>query len=384
MLPRTLSPEISEILKLARTDKIQALARMATFSTEEQIALVCDAPLNRRVELLELSPAPEILIPQLPNAELCFIVKELGLADASWLLAHATQEQILSAVDLDVWSEYSFEPKALEPWLASLAEAGTETLLRAARAIDPEMLVLFLRSRIGVELKPNDDDWQPPAGSETLENQFYFWALHEKDDLSSIKPLLHSLFQEEYWTYFRTMQGVIHELPTETEEWALRWRTGRLQDLGFVPREEAIRVYAYLPPEMRAAETQGVDPLEVGHWTLPIWQPKISEEDSAKYPILSTAAKLGEEERLGFFYAFLGLANRISIADHLPLSEADTIPKALNKAAQISSQGIEWLAEQRGAALVDLLRETSLEHLFRIGVSLERDASTGNGVDLTS
>jgi hypothetical protein len=39
--------------------------------------------------------------------------------------------------------------------------------------------------------------------------------------------LLRTLFEEDYWTYFRLMQGALWELASDTEEWALRWRSGR-------------------------------------------------------------------------------------------------------------------------------------------------------------
>lgn len=367
----TPSKKTQALLNLARHDRAQARAQMRELSHEEQLALVCDAPLARRVDLLDLSPAPELLIPELPEAELCFIVKQVGLADAAWILAHATSEQIIAGLDLDLWQKYALEPARVEAWLAALAEAGDEVLLRTAQTMDLEALILFLRDRISVELKPNDDDWQAPPGSETLEGQFYFRALHDHDDLATIKQLLHVLFQGEYWLYFRAMQAVTHELPTETEEWALRWRNGRLQDLGFVPREEAIRIYAYLPLALRTQQ-EGV-PLETSEWTLPIWMPRFPEATATENLIFRAAAHLDVEARRGFFFQFLSLANKVAVADDLALSDAETIPKALKKAAEISSTGLEWLSAECNRAPGELLREVSLEKLFRIGVSNERD-----------
>lgn len=367
----TLSEKTKSILDLARKDRSAARAEIRKLSLEEQLALVCEAPLARRAEILDLSPHPELLIPELPEAELCFIVKQVGLADAAWILAHATAEQIVAGLDLDVWQKYSLEPARVENWLAALAEAGGEALQRAVQAMDSEALVLFLRERIAVELKPSDDDWQAAPGSETLEGQFYFRALRDHDDLATIKQLVHMLFQEDYWLYFRTMQAVIHELPTETEEWALRWRNGRLQDLGFVPRAEAIRIYAYLPPSARAQREDVL--LESSEWALPIWMPRFPEAAATEYSILRAAASLDAEARRGFFFQFLSLANKVAVADDLALSDAETIPTALEKAAQVSSAGLDWLAAQCQRTPEQLLRETSLEKLFRIGVSLDRD-----------
>ena len=145
--------------------------------------------------------------------------------------------------------------RAAERELAALADSDDETMLRAARALDPEMLVLFLRNHVDVTLKPSeqeDPDWSPPDSSQTLEGQFYFVAKDPKDDIAPLLHLLHTLFQGDYWLYFRAIQAVKEEMTMENEEWALRWRTGRLEDLGFPSWDESMRIYGFLRPERLA------------------------------------------------------------------------------------------------------------------------------------
>ena len=48
------------------------------------------------------------------------------------------------------------------------------------------------------------------------------------------------------------------------EEWALRGRNGRLQDLGFPPLEDAKRIYAWLSPEQLVKLPTERRALEVG------------------------------------------------------------------------------------------------------------------------
>ena len=321
----TLSPQAHRILQLSRDDPAAARDAMAALSIEAQTALVCEAPVSRRSELIDLAPEPERLIPALPPAELCFTAKEVGLHDAGWLMEHATAEQIAVCLDLDTWQDFVPDRSKLDEWLKAFADSGEETLLRSTRALDLELLVLHMKSRIGVLLKPNEDGWEPPARARTLDGQFYFFALEEKDDLAEVESLLRALFQNDYWVYFRLLQGVIWELVSETEESALRWRTGRLQDLGFPTWEESMRIYGFIRPEELRLLPEGNRYHEVGEWPLPIWMPDLPVQTGAKHSIFRAIAELPEEERRPHLFAFLALANRIAVAEPMPLGDAETI-----------------------------------------------------------
>jgi hypothetical protein len=206
-----------QVLVLARSDKRAAEEALAGLPLEQQVALVCEAPAGQRARLLELLPEPETVVPLLPDAELVFTVKAVGLDDSSWLLEHATPRQLATCFDLDAWDGLLPDRAKLVHWFAVLAEAEQETLVRAAQAIDPEVLTLFLRDQIDVMLDPKDDDWEPPPGAQTIEGQFYFVARKEGDDIAPLLKLLHALFSADYWLYFRMMQAVIWELEPELE-----------------------------------------------------------------------------------------------------------------------------------------------------------------------
>ena len=236
------------VLKLAREDRRAAVDALRSMPAEDQVALVCNAPLAARAELLDLLPEPERVIPLLPEAELCFTVKAIGLADAAWVLEHATPEQVTAAIDLDAWSRFEPDLPTLSEWIGALAATERSAFKRAIEALDPELLVLYLKSRIEVFQKPaGDDDWQPPEG-QTLEGAFYYRAKDEGDDLASIGELLRMLFEDDYWTYFRVMQGVIWELDGDTQEWALRWRSGRLDCPPCTYRDALTRRVPTRPP----------------------------------------------------------------------------------------------------------------------------------------
>jgi hypothetical protein len=372
--PPDLPVDARRVLALARKDRRAARRAIDELPLDSQVALVCEAPVAQRAELLELAHAPERLIPALPEAELVFTVKALGLADAGWILAHATDEQVQTCVDLDAWSGELPDRGKLGEWLAALAEGGDETLLRAAHAVDPELLMLWLADIAEVHLKQGDDPgWQAPAGAQTVDGVFFLVGRESDDDLQLALRLLALLFEEDYWFYFRLLQSVPWESSPENEEFAQRWRTGRLQDLGFPPREEALAIYA--PPRREELELLADAPPPIGEWHLPVWLPDLPGRAGSPHLLFRAAAELDDDARRPLFFAFVSLANQVAVADGLSLGDAESLPKAIEKAAQIASRGLAWLADRHELAPAEVLRRAPLLQLFRVGFRLDRTES---------
>jgi hypothetical protein len=373
-------PEARRILDLARRDRRAAEQALADLPLDAQIGAICEAPAGRRAALLELMPEPEKLIPLLPDAELCFAVKASGLSDASWILQYATPSQIVAGVDLDGWQGLELDLESVEEWMTTLAAAGEATLLRAVHALDPELIVLYMRDRVDVYLDPKDEEWQAPEGAQTLEGQFYLVARRDDDDLEPLLKMLHALFTADYWLYFRMMQGVVWELASDLEEWSLRWRTGRLEDLGFPSWDESMRMYGYLRPERRSDLPEGPDPLDVEAWDFPVWIPNLPAARAEGHLLFRAVAELDEPERRAFFYGFVSAANKVAVADQMALGDPDTLPAAIERLAITASRGLEYIAEANGLRAVDVLRRATLERLFRVGVSC-LDRATGEPAD---
>jgi hypothetical protein len=369
-LQPSLIPEARRILQLAQSNKQAASEELAALTLEEQAAMVCEAPLAVRAYLLDLTPMPEQVIPLLPEAELCFSVKAVGLADASWILEHATPRQIVASIDLDTWRGVERDIQSMDQWLAAFAEAGEETLVRTAQSLDPELIVLYLRDHVDVMIDPKDEEWQAPEGAQTLDGQFYFLATRPDDDLAPLMGLLYALFRNDYWLYFRMLQGVIWELQPELEEWSLRWRTGRMQDLGFPSWDEAMRIYGFIRPERRADVDRENDALDISEWALPVSMSALPASAESQHSVFRAVSELDDSERHAFFYAFVGTANRIAVADGMPLGEPETLPAAIEKAAIVVSQGLDHVATENSLSAADTLRCVSLERLYRVGASL--------------
>jgi hypothetical protein len=369
-------PTSRRILDLARRDRAAAEEVLGKLTVEDQLALVCEAPLAERSRLIALLDQPEAVIPLMPPAELCFTVKEIGLADAAWMLESITPEQTVAALDLDAWSGTELDRATANTWLEAFARTSQDSQLRALEALDAELLVLALRDRIGVEQQPDEHEgWSPPDGSQTLENKFHYWALRDDDDLSDITTLLRTLFERAYWTYFRIMLAVRWELTSDSEEWALRWRTGRLEDLGFPTWDEAMRIYRFLGPAQRRQLPPEVAPIEMGAWRLPVWMPQLPEIRGPGERLFRAIAEQEDAARRASFYAFVALANRIAVADRMPLGDAESTPRAIAKAARYASDGLAYVAAEQSLSDGEVLKRASLEHLFRVGANLDPESA---------
>ena len=364
------APEARRILDLARKDKAAAQEAVSALPLDAQVAMVCEAPIARRGLLLELFPAPEDVIPLIPDAELCFTVKGVGIGDASWILEYATPSQIVASVDLDAWSGLEMNFVVLDQWITTLANASEEAVLRNLRAVDSELMVRYLRGKVVVYLDPRDEEWQAPPGAQTLDGQFYTLALQQSDDVAALIRAFRILFRDDYWLYYRIMQGAIWELDSDLEEWALRWRSGRLEDLGFPAWDRAMQIYGYLRPDQRAELPAGPDPLDISAWHMPVWISDLPAAQDSRHLVFRTIAELQDSERQASFYAFIAISNKIAVADRMPLGEPETLPAALERAAEFTSRGLEFLAQENQIGAADVLRKVSLEHLFRVGASL--------------
>ena len=78
---------------------------------------------------------------------------------------------------------------------------------------------------------------------------------------------------------------------------------------------------------------------------------------------------------IGVIFGLIALANRVAVADHMPLGDAETIPAATRKAVSLASAGLEEQSRLLGTSPAEVLVRARLEDLFRLGVALEREGS---------
>ena len=91
--------------------------------------------------------------------------------------------------------------------------------------------------------------------------------------------------------------------------------------------------------------------------------------------IFRTLALLEDDERRACFYAFIAIANKLAVADRMPLGDAESTPRAIEKAAHCISEGLAFVSAENRLEAVEVLRRVPLGRLFRVGANLEPDAA---------
>jgi hypothetical protein len=159
-----------ELAALVRTDRDAATRLLAGLPVEEQVRTLCQLPAERRSDALALAPDPGAVVRRMPELDLCAMTVAAGPERSGWFLEHASGEQIVACLDLDAWRGPAIDAERLEAWLTGLADAGNATLLRAARALDHELLALWARRDVEFFFRAGEDeDWEPPDDTRTID-----------------------------------------------------------------------------------------------------------------------------------------------------------------------------------------------------------------------
>lgn len=256
----------------------------------------------------------------LPEQEIAFLIRELGLNDSLDLLRVAAPEQIQACIDIDCWQGDRLDPDRLQPWLEVLTELGPANLGAVVAALDHELLVTFCAQRMRVyDLSCDEPPEEPQGHFYNTPDRFYTVdVLDPGPDAHAIDRILETLYMADMELARRVMMGARWDLGAETEEAAYRFRSGRLADLGYVDYYEALRIYSFLDPKTVQREARPVLAQGQGE-TAPLYlPPTLADVLSNHSGLLSRAlVALAPGERAAVTRGLLFLLNQVLSAERL-------------------------------------------------------------------
>lgn len=319
---------------------------------------------QRRLDLILDAPNPGALVRALPADQLYFTIREIGLADSVELVQLASAEQFRVFIDLDAWRHGQFEPRRALPWLrAARAGARQDTklaarLARKMRALDAELVDLLLRDAIRVhDLRANDDpDVEADRTMRTPDNAYLVEFLVDGTEYVAIRGLLDDIEAEEPFHLSRLLAAITWELPSELEETALRWRQGRLADLGYPSLEEALSWYAR--PPARHAEPPGQPSRAPGFFLAPLAERSL---------LARAAAALDSDERDSLDLQLITAGNAVLVADGIDPVDLDQVRDAVTGARAMVELGLEKLSGGDQPRAAEVLATTPVKRLFQEG-----------------
>lgn len=323
---------------------------------------------RRLAEVLLADPTLPDWLPALPVQDLYWTLREIGLGDAAELLELASPEQVRGFLDLDAWSGAELQPARAAEWIDALAAIGPETLVRAVRALDPELLGLLVQRQARVYDVTTEALPEEPEGHfySTPDTFFVLDVLAPGEAGKRLERLIEWLYSEDPELGRRAVMLAKWELPSEMEESAYRWRSGRMADLGYADHFEALEVYRWLDPQSVKLGEGSADKRDADDRS-----PSLSLRDAGDgFLARALAAVLdpGERERLQGALALL--ANRVMAADRVEPSDAPAARASLDRAAGTLALGLEYLGRGDPKRAAEALASIALSRIFRVGFSL--------------
>ena len=279
----------------------------------------------------------------LPPDELHALILEVGLEDATEAVRLSSAEQFRALVDLDAWRRNQPDLDRALLWLRAARGPGGRRYLRKLETLDIELFELLLKQRLEVHDLTQDPE-ADTRGTPWRSFDGYFLVGLPDDPLQAhtLQQLLTDLYAQDAGRAQRILTALGSELVSELEEQALRWRTARLEDLGFPPLEKAVELYAKRARPARPERSKGP--------TIP----RTAMTATASGPDLfrRALAELPPEEADIVVAGLRGVGNQALVADAVDLGDAVRAREVLERVQATLSLGLAELAgaEEDGSA----------------------------------
>lgn len=337
---------------------------------------VLDAPPDQRLHALIDSPFTAEILERLPTHDAYLIVKEAFGSDSTILLPYTPTEKIVSFLDLDCWDHDTLSSESLLAWISELAEASDETLLKTLESLDTEIIILLFQPVLTVIITQPTDDNIPELienGYETFDNNYFFAFSDRTEETVILRNMLTMLYQNHPDIFYRILEGVRWELPSDMEENAYQHRMLRLMELGFPAPEEARAVYRRIPSERILA--RGLRPDHMPRFGQDEYYiPSLYQDEIRKGALVETLrSELSDDTRLRFSFELVYLANKVIMADYLPLNDAQAIRASVGKVLSFTALGLALARRARSQTTQALLDGMDTESLFSLGYNAVRE-----------
>lgn len=338
--------------------------------------MLSPAVVKQRIDQLLTAPDCEALVHALPPVEYAVLLKEAPEMRPQ-LLQLGQPQQIRTVLDIDCWNKDTLQSPRVLAWLEDLQRSGVESFVRTVRELDIELLLAFLRNHIRVQgALPSEEDAEPQQYNETLTNELYrVEFLLPEDTLNTrIQQLLQFTRLADLDLYYVLMQGVMSEQESELHEWAYRWKSGRLQDEGFLDYYDALETYRLVdleqvtPATLDPLQAPGVPESAEETGLVPSYAWSLTPSGSFLDRALANDFPLETLERLCWEMVYL--CNRELVYDQVDYGEASAVQSSLRRVHAYVNVGLEHLSGSHATQLPLILVRHPLQFIYQVGFTL--------------
>lgn len=339
-------------------------------------ATLSPTTVKQRIEQLLSAPDSATLVQALSPVEYAVLLRASPeMRPALLQLGHPEQIQIV--LDLDCWHQGTLDsPRVLE-WLEELHRSGADAFAEALQTLDSEMLTVVLHRHIRVNATlPLEEEDDPGPYDEVLSNELYRVTFVDLDSALNerVVEFLRALRLTDLDMYYDLMQGTMWAQESELEEWAYRWKVGRLQDEGIPDTEDALEIYHVVDVEALRAplptplEPPGAPASAVESGVVPSYAWSLTPADSFLAQALRGDFTPETLERL--CWEMVALCNTAFVLDHVDFANIAAVRVSLERVHAYVNIGLAYLSHSRTEQLVPLLTACSLQSICQVGFSL--------------
>ena len=318
---------------------------------------------KERMDLILTDPDAKRLTTSLEPQEFFWLIKEIGETDVMGLLQLASAEQCIFILDMELWEGPVFSEERACHWLAYFTEAGEPRIHELLKHLDFEFLQLLLSRELivggGIGDQSNDEE-RFGDYDHTFDGVFMLSFKNPKHS-QVIGSFLSMLIKMDNPLYTALMEGIKGDVDLELEEQCQRFRTGRLEDLGFPPLDEALSIYARVNPD--SFQLQGdkvLCPAGEGGHLIPI----SANDDTLLFRALALADAPELLQELNY------LVNSALVAEGGAFHEPESMIGVLQRVCGYLNIALEKLAQGDEQKAAKLLTGEELKRLFQLGYSI--------------
>lgn len=205
---------------------------------------------KEKMDLILADPDARRLTSAMEPQEFFWLVKEVGETDAVELLQLASAEQCVFIFDMELWDGWVFSEEQACHWLEYFIAGGEQRVHQLLKHLDFEFLQLFLGREliVGGGIGDHEDDEKRFDDYDHSFDGVFMLKFKNPKHSQLIGTFLSMMIQLDNPLYTALMEGIKGDVDLELEEECLRFRAGRLEDLGFPPLDEALSIYARVNP----------------------------------------------------------------------------------------------------------------------------------------
>ncbi len=347
---------------------------------QEKLEFLYGLPARQKYDLILSAPEAERLVQSFAPQTLFYTLKEIGIADAGDLLSMAVPEQVRWLFDLDCWDKDRPNLRRMGEWIEAMGEGGRERIADGLMSADMELVSLLLRQHLRVHrIDEPQENTDAPSDHFVQFGDHYLIEFTRRD---SIQPMLMDFLEEAFERDYAYFAGLMEEIywgvEAELEEQAYQFRSSRLADHGFPDYYEAQAVFGYINPrqflELRkqyvppARDTPNGD----GPALPPELAPTLPDVENSLFNTALTAGFAAQGIRQLRSEMAL-VSNQVLVARSVDFGDPDAVRGAVEMTHDYLNLALEHLAGGDLRTAIEHLRDTHLQVLFRLGVSLTID-----------